>query len=962
MMLGLCAASASAQTLDLLGVYSTPGGETLKAVIDAGEKEVESVKTVSFNMQNGGKPEELQSYDIFEGKYVTADVVSAPGVEYAYRMVVNFTDGTNIVSDCVEVSGETFKWLGDLKWSSYSSGYLSPVVDRGIENNNVIVNGQTYYKQVGNHAAGYLEYKLDSPYTRFVSRFGTIDANSYGDLRFKFLADGVVKHEQVVFAKTNPSIGSNPCIYDVDMSLEGVQTLRFNFEIYDGNNWGDHGHLLLARLYLPQEMDERESQTVAFATQGGTVPPGVTSMELKATASSGLPVYYHVVKGDAEIVDGNRLVFLNNAFGEVVVEAVQFGDETYACAVGTLVLNVDLKPLITVLGNQVSTTGNDYLYVYVDAKNRSVSSVKMQLYSNPDQMVSAGELDMANFASDPTFSEPQVLIIPRSMLLSECYTFTAEFSDGQEPASISTGYFDGTAEIVYVSDTKYYKLSSNYNNSVSTDISVGGETLNLAGKVYPKGLGVHATGTATITLPQGVFNRFVTTVGKQNGRWGNIAYVLKRNGEQIASTGSISASSPVKWDFPLASDVYELTINIEEGGDGNGADHGTMGGTRLYYTPKERKAQTIAWLDSKPVLAYKPTDVKLTARASSGLPVGYRVIEGNEWAEIREGGILHIHTVPEGITTLKVEAFQPGDKDWAIAPLKICTFTVSNGFVVERDETLKLNGGDVLDELTIYADAYSSGQVLVEDGVVTVKNLILKYTFRPSEYTYVSFPSSMNLGQVSNFEELGFAYSPEGLGKSYTIYEYDTRMHAADPTAFNWKALSEPKVQGGKGYVFRLNGGLADDVEVTFTVDNANLEFENSIDLLNLTLDFGTTEPGIRQAVYVRPKNVNGNTLRIDVDYKPSDLSALPINHERALADARVTYVPGFAGIRLTLPDNTPAKLAIYDASGEKLVKAVRYVSPMMIDIRDLKAGNYQMIVSYGNAIGVKTFVKPNIK
>ena len=96
-----------------------------------------------------------------------------------------------------------------------------------------------------------------------------------------------------------------------------------------------------------------------------------------------------------------------------------------------------------------------------------------------------------------------------------------------------------------------------------------------------------------------------------------------------------------------------------------------MGGTRLYYTPKERKAQSIAWLDSKPVLAYKPTDVKLTARASSGLPVGYRVIEGNEWAEIREGGILHIHTVPEGITTLKVEAFQPGDKDWAIASLKI---------------------------------------------------------------------------------------------------------------------------------------------------------------------------------------------------------------------------------------------------------------------------------------------------
>lgn len=962
MMLGLCAASASAQTLDLLGVYSTPGGETLKAVIDAGEKEVESVKTVSFNMQNGGKPEELQSYDIFEGKYVTADVVSAPGVEYAYRMVVNFTDGTNIVSDCVEVSGETFKWLGDLKWSSYSSGYLSPVVDRGIENNNVIVNGQTYYKQVGNHAAGYLEYKLDSPYTRFVSRFGTIDANNYGDLRFKFLADGVVKHEQVVFAKTNPSIGSNPCIYDVDMSLEGVQTLRFNFEIYDGNNWGDHGHLLLARLYLPQE-EEKEPQTIAFETKGGEVPSSVTSIDLKATASSGMPVYYRVVKGDAEITDGSHLVFGDNASGEVVVEAIQFGDDTYACAVGTLVFNVDFKPTVTVLGSQMSATGEEFVYVFVDAKNRMMSSLKMKLFNNPDQKVSAGELDLANYASDATFSQPQVLVIPKSVMLSDFYMFVADFSDGKEPATVSSNYFDGTSEMVYVSDTNYYKLSSNYNNAVAVDKSVSSNpSILLGGKTYPKGFGVHAVGVATFAFPTGVYNRFVTTVGKQSGQGGNIAFVLSGNGVQMASTGNINQSSPVKWDYPLASDIYELKLNVNDGGDNIGSDHGSIGGTRLYFTPKERKSQSISWMDSKSLSVYKPVDVKLTAKASSGLPVQYRLIEGSEWAEVKENGVLRIHTAPEGVVTVKVEAYQPGNNNWAIAPTKVCTFTVSNGFVVERDETLKLSGGDVLDELTIYADAYSSGQVLVEDGVVTVKNLILKYTFRPSEYTYVSFPSSMNLAQVSNFEELGFAYSLEGLGKSYTIYEYDTRMHAADPTAFNWKALSEPKVQGGKGYVFRLNGGLADDVEVTFTVDNANLEFENSIDLLNLTLDFGTTEPGIRQAVYVRPKNVNGNTLRIDVDYKPSDLSALPINHERALADARVTYVPGFAGIRLTLPDNTPAKVAIYDASGEKLVKAVRYVSPMMIDIRDLKAGNYQMIVSYGNAIGVKTFVKPNIK
>lgn len=962
MMLGLWTASASAQTLDLLGVYSTPGGETLKAVVDTGEKEVESIKTISYNMQNGGKPEELQSYDIFEGKYVTANVVSAPGVEYVYRMVVNFTDGTNLTSDCIEVSGETFQWLGDLNWSSYSSGYLNPVVDRGIENNNVIVDGQTYYKHVGDHAAGYLEYKLARPYTRFVSRYGTIDSNVNGDIRFKFLTDGVVKQEQVVFAKSNPSIGSNPCIYDIDLPLEGVETLRFNFEIYDSNNWGDHAHLLLARLYLP-EKESKEQQTLAFETQGGKLPSGVTSVDLKATASSGLPVYFRVVKGDARIVDGSRLEFPNNASGEVVVEAVQFGDNTYACVVQSLVFNVDLKPSFLVLGSQTSASGEEFVYVYADAKNRKLSSLTLNTYSNPDQMVAGSKVDLLPYAVDATFAEPQVLVIPKADIPSDFYVMVAEFSDGEEPLSVTSNYFDDGQEMVYVSDTEYYVLSSNYNNSVAVDLSVSaGAAINLGGKIYPKGFGVHATGVATFTLPAGVYNRFVTTVGKQSGKGGNISFVLSANGEQLASTGNIGHTTPVRWDYPLNSDVNVLKINVGEGGDGNGSDHGSIGGTRLYLTPKERKAQSISWMDAKSLSTYKPIDVKLTAKASSGLPVSYRLVEGSEWAEVKDNGILSIHTVPEGIVSVKVEAYQPGNSEWAMAPLKVCTFTLSNGFVVERDQTLKLAGGDVLDELTIYADAYSSGQVLVEDGVVTVKNLILKYTFRPSEYTFVSFPSDMDMAVVSNLEALGFAYNAEGLGKSYTIYEYDTQMHATDPTAFNWKALPTPKVKGGKGYVFRLNGGMDEDTEVTFTIDNANLEFEESIDLMNLTLDFGTTEPGTRQTVYVRPKNVNGNALRIDVDYKPSDLSVLPINHERALADARVTYVPGFVGIRLTLPDNTPAKVAIYDARREKLVKAVNYVSPMMIDIRDLKAGNYQMIVSYGNAIGMKSFVKPDLK
>ncbi len=64
----------------------------------------------------------------------------------------------------------------------------------------------------------------------------------------------------------------------------------------------------------------------------------------------------------------------------------------------------------------------------------------------------------------------------------------------------------------------------------------------------------------------------------------------------------------------------------------------------------------------------------------------------------------------------------------------------------------------------------------------------------------------------------------------------------------------------------------------------------------------------------------------------------------------RVTYTPRHSGIRLTLPDQSPARVGIFDEKGEKLLKAVNYVAPMMIDLTDLPRGKYVMAVIYGPA------------
>ncbi|MDE6121311.1 MAG: T9SS type A sorting domain-containing protein, partial [Muribaculaceae bacterium] len=67
-----------------------------------------------------------------------------------------------------------------------------------------------------------------------------------------------------------------------------------------------------------------------------------------------------------------------------------------------------------------------------------------------------------------------------------------------------------------------------------------------------------------------------------------------------------------------------------------------------------------------------------------------------------------------------------------------------------------------------------------------------------------------------------------------------------------------------------------------------------------------------------------------------------------------VTYTPNRSGIRLTLPDQTPARVGIFDAKGKKMLKAVNYVSPMMIDLSDMPKGKYVVAVIYGPASAMR--------
>lgn len=276
--------------------------------------------------------------------------------------------------------------------------------------------------------------------------------------------------------------------------------------------------------------------------------------------------------------------------------------------------------------------------------------------------------------------------------------------------------------------------------------------------------------------------------------------------------------------------------------------------------------------------------------------------------------------------------------------------------VVGKDEKLVLQSGEEVDEITVYGDFQSAGQVVVESGFAKVNRLILKYTFVPGKWNFVSFPGNFNIDDISNLNELGYYFNKSP--KAYYIREYSTKKRTEGQSA--WTMLPSPEVKVNKGYIMGI-ARTADNpdsapVEVTFVIDNTILGVSSTSDgSMNVQLDMSGMEEGEEVEVVVKPVGVKGIPLNMKVRYELAEDIEKPVNFANSLDEARVTFNPNRSGIRLTLPDDTPAKVIIFNKRG-KAVKAVKYVSPYLIDIRDLKKGHYDMIVEYGNARSFKSF------
>ena len=108
-----------------------------------------------------------------------------------------------------------------------------------------------------------------------------------------------------------------------------------------------------------------------------------------------------------------------------------------------------------------------------------------------------------------------------------------------------------------------------------------GGTLTLNGVQFAKGLGVHAAADVRFTVPVGC-TTFTSTVGVDDElTGGTVAFRVIVNGAQAFSSTVRNGSSPNLAVSVPVSGGAELRLQVTDGGDGNGEDHGDWADAKL---------------------------------------------------------------------------------------------------------------------------------------------------------------------------------------------------------------------------------------------------------------------------------------------------------------------------------------------------------------------------------------------
>ena len=280
--------------------------------------------------------------------------------------------------------------------------------------------------------------------------------------------------------------------------------------------------------------------------------------------------------------------------------------------------------------------------------------------------------------------------------------------------------------------------------------------------------------------------------------------------------------------------------------------------------------------------------------------------------------------------------------------------STENVLEIQSSQTVRLNANTVIDRLIVNADKESSGELIIESGVVQVKKMTYRMRLKPAEWTMISLPSdiaNLNDTNATNIAKAGLIQNSGA--KRYLVKRYDAQARAIGSET--WIQITTPEMKAGAAYLIYVVTGTTDMFDLEFYFDNVTLNSAKAVNNMFVDVDLTGKEVLKNYNVQINARNIKANTLNVAVYNEPENV-VIPVNLAEALKDAAVIMTEENDGFRITLPDAQITKVIITDRKMKKVLKAVEYVAPAVIRLDGLKPGTYKAVIEYGSAMEVKTF------
>ena len=442
----------------------------------------------------------------------------------------------------------------------------------------ITLNGTTYSKGLGVHAASELRYALNGQYSSFQADIGVDDeVGNAGSVVFQVwdnLGNKLYDSGTMTGATATKSINVN---------VAGKSEIRLI--VTDGGNGADsdHGDWAYARLIQSTSSGPVVNTfTGASINEGGTYTVGGSFTDSGAGPWTATVNYGDGSGNQALTLNADKTFNLTHVYADngnytvtvTVTSSAGSGNKTAAVTVSNVAPTITMPPNATVnYGNAFTGSGSftdpGTLDTFTATVNYGDGSGNQALALNANKTFSLSR----NYAAGGTFTV--TVTITDKDGGTKAGTMTVTVNGG--PVQATTYLSDLTPTFTSNAWGPYEKDKSNGENAASD-----GGPIRIGGVTYTKGLGVHAPSELRYALNK-QYSRFLASVGVDGevGNSGSVRFQVYGDGTLLYDSGTVRGGQAAKSVDVSVANVTELRLVVTDNGDSNYDDHADWADARV---------------------------------------------------------------------------------------------------------------------------------------------------------------------------------------------------------------------------------------------------------------------------------------------------------------------------------------------------------------------------------------------